>query len=129
MRVILMHPDGEEAKIRIKAERRPKTRPFLQVSLARLEELAELYPSLDLRLTRAPIYCSLFFTGQSVFYDPYHLGCCPDQLKGTNQFLVLELRRARSYELLEQHFEFLWNDESTIPLSDVVEYYRRDIGV
>jgi class 3 adenylate cyclase len=128
MRVILMHPDGEEAKVRRKSERRRKDRPFLLVSLSRLEELAEEYASLELRLTRAPIYCSLFFTSQSVFYDPYHLGSFPGQQSGQNQFVVIEFRRGHSYDLLESHFEFLWNAESTFPLAEVAQDYRREIG-
>jgi hypothetical protein len=85
------------------------------------------YDTLEIRLTRSPIYCSLFFIHNSVIYDPYHLGCLPEQESGQNQFMVVEFTNKIRYQLLRSHFEFLWQDQSTVGIKEVVARYRNEI--
>jgi len=120
MRLLLAHPEGDEAKIRKRAEARQNAGAFLKVPLSRLEELQSRYPNLEVRLATLSIYCSLFFTDRSVLYDPYHLGYSAGDESGQNLFVVIEFTKGQCYQLLLSHFEFLWNDPSTATLLEVI---------
>lgn len=127
MRILLAHPEGEEARIRKRAEARGNAEAFLKVPLRRLEELKNRYPQLEVKLTTLPIYCSIFMTDRSVFYDPYHLGCLEGHDSGQNLFLLVEFTHGQCYTLLERHFDFLWNDSSAAQLVEVTSRLRREI--
>jgi len=127
MRLLLAHPEGDEARVRERAEGRRSADAFLKVPLSRLDELQHRYAGLEIKLTTLPLYCSLFFTGQSVFYDPYHLGYLPGSDSGQNRMLVVEMRTGQRYDILMSHFEFLWNDLAAMRVSDVISRYRREI--
>lgn len=111
MKVLLSHQDGQEAQIRRKLENRSDNAKFMKVPLSRLRELKKDYKNLEIRLTKLPIYCSLFLWDEGCIYDPYHLGNLPDSKDGQNRFIVIEMVKNNYYTLLQNHFNFIWNQE------------------
>jgi len=91
----------------------------------RPENLIELlqYPNISVRVTDASVNCSLFFTSQAVYYDPY-LWALPHPASRTeNNFWVFEFDKVSDprydcYTLLEKHFEFL--HRYSVPLEEVL---------
>jgi hypothetical protein len=89
------------------------------------DDLIELlqYPNISIWVTEQVTTCSLFFTSQAVYYDPY-LWALPDAPGRTeNNFWVFEFDRAGEpeydcYTLLEKHFSFLLSH--SIPLEQVL---------
>ncbi len=120
IRVLLEDPYTKAAETRLRASR-VKER-FGKLSPDRFKELSELYAyNLEIRFTENPVYCSLFFTYESVIYDPYHLGRPNLAERVGNHFLVFEFVRPSGedylgprdyYSLLKNHFDFLWSDET-----------------
>lgn len=107
-----------------------------KLSPQRLHQLLQKYDSnLEIRFTENPVYCSLFFVGDSVIYDPYHLGKRQPAIRPGNQFLVFEFQRPSVeqqngprdfYGLLEDHFNFLWTDrESTKTFADLCKEHPK----
>lgn len=113
---------------------------------AQLVDLLKYHPSIEIRVTDAAVNCSLFFTSQSVYYDPYLWARHDAAIATENNFWVFEFQPIPSYmtnaikydcyKLLEKHFEFLWDHSK--PLEEIlcsppdgegvprgVEFYRR----
>jgi hypothetical protein len=120
IRVLLENPYAKLAEAHLQASR-AKDR-FGKLSPERFKELLELYTNnLEIRFTDNPVYCSLFFTYESVIYDPYHLGRPNWAERVGNHFLVFEYERPTReeylgprdyYSLLKSHFDFLWSDRT-----------------
>jgi hypothetical protein len=95
--------------------------------LSRLEEL-DGYDNVIIRVTEHSVNCSLFFTSDAVFYDPYLWALPKPHGRTENNFWVFEFRKAERkdydcYSLLEKHFNFLAT-EST-PLKDFLGEGRK----
>jgi hypothetical protein len=81
-----------------------------------------------MRVTEHPVNCSLFFTSDAVFYDPYLWGLPNPSGRTENNFWVFEFRRSEHkkydcYPLLEKHFEFL--ELESLPLKDFMGADRK----
>jgi hypothetical protein len=90
-----------------------------------LRELLEL-GTVSLRVTGHPVNCSLFFTGESVFYDPYLWAMPGPKKRSENNFWVFDFGSGSEeqfgcYRLLETHYDFL-RGHST-PLKEVLDHY------
>jgi len=121
--VVLCSPFSSFANARAHANRTTLDHWKHSVSLPRLRDLEKNH-NVTIKVTEHPINCSLFFVGESVFYDPY-LWSSPSAESATeNNFWVIEFARtstedpADSYNLLEGHFNFLWKE--SIPLETFV---------
>jgi hypothetical protein len=111
MTVVLENPFSPVSLLRQRVERRED--PWAKLRPDVLMKAKQKYKGLSLLFTDFPVYCSLFYIGDSVFYDPYHLGRKRAEYCG-NEFLVFEFRRpnvaARKrnrdyYGLLDNYFE------------------------
>lgn len=93
-----------------------------KMSFHRLKELNN-YDNITIKITDHAVNCSLFFTSDSVFYDPY-IWAKPESADRTeNNFWVFEFIRRDNpdynfecYHLLEKHFNFLYN--TAVPLEE-----------
>ncbi len=109
--VVLESPFSQFALTRALANRVTHSHWEEKVIVPVLEKL-DSYNNVEIRITDHPINCSLFFTSDAVFYDPY-LWALPNISGRTeNNFWVLEFGQAESavydcYALLEGHFSFL----------------------
>jgi hypothetical protein len=88
----------------------------------KIENLLELlkYRNITLLVTEVPVNCSLFFTSDDVFYDPY-LWPMKSGKRTENNFWVFEFTRTEDldrdcYTILERHFDFCF--EKSIRLED-----------
>jgi hypothetical protein len=93
-----------------------------KVSERELEALAKLN-NVVIKVTELPVNCSLFITTRSVFYDPY-LWAVPASERPSgrpeNNFWVFEFaknnhREYGCYELLREHFRFLFEHSISLP--------------
>lgn len=128
MTVILENPYDENGRLRLQAD--GETQPWTDMPWARLEQLVDRYErNLEVSFTSVPMFCSLFFTDQSVFYDPYHFGTVAQGQPTKNNFLVIEFdnRQSRagksSYATLERHFEFVRQSGMTMSFEEFREKY------
>jgi hypothetical protein len=138
IQVLLESPYSQLAEARRRAA--PATARWDKIPPVRIRRLLDLYPeNLKIRFTESPVYCSLFFTCDSVIYDPYHLGrrSWAGALRVGNQFLVFEFEKPPRehllgprdyYSLLEGHFEFLWDDEKTKTFEELCTEHPEDLG-
>jgi hypothetical protein len=93
-----------------------------KVDIYQLEKLDEL-ENVNIQVTEHPVNCSLFFTSEAVFYDPY-LWSKPKKSEAVeNHFWVFDFERINDglsdyecYHLLKLHFDFLFKE--SIPLKD-----------
>ncbi|NIA31906.1 MAG: hypothetical protein GWP06_18595 [Actinobacteria bacterium] len=100
-----------------------------KVNLDYLEPIIQKYRNLEIRVTSHPVNCSLFFTSESVFYDPY-LWALPSRIgeRVENNFWVFDFIKSSDterladlyecYSVLERHFEFLY--EHSVSLEEFV---------
>ena len=98
-----------------------------KVTPRRLEEV-DGYDNVTIRVTEHPILCSLFFTSEAVFFDPYLLAKPKTSERTENNFLVLEFRRADDkrydcYSILKMHFDFYWRE--SVSLKDFIGEGRK----
>ena len=81
------------------------------------------HPNVTIRVTDRSVNCSLFLTGQAVYYDPYLWALPYPGARAENNFWVLEFTRGEDgdrdcYALLEKHFDFLLS--YSVPLEEVL---------
>jgi hypothetical protein len=91
-------------------------------SKLRLDLLARLhneYPNVRIRVSPRNIYCTLFFTENAMYFDPYHLAV--DGGRITNRFICMKLTQKEMtagllshYELLKRHFSTVWDHSSKL---------------
>ncbi len=132
IKVLLENPYSQVAKLHRQASGGEK--PWEKLSPERLAWLIDKYKNLKIRFTDNPVYCSLFFTRESVIYDPYHLGKIGKAARVGNQFLVFEFEKPPNkyirgahdyYSLLEDHFNFLWDNQTKTFKQLCAEYPKR----
>jgi hypothetical protein len=81
------------------------------------------YPNVTLRVTNETVNCSLFFSSQAVYYDPYLWALPHSGGRTENNFFVFEFQKVANpsqgcYGLLEKHFEFIAHN--SIPLEELL---------
>lgn len=76
-------------------------------------QLYNNYPNVSIRVSTSQMYCTVFYTQDEMFYDPYHLGKLHGRI--TNKFLCLRLTNQSTnnngesyYNILQNHFDALW---------------------
>lgn len=123
--VVLESPFSDFALTRAAANRLDKHHWKDKIDPESLIERLQ-FPNINIRVTDVPVNCSLFFTSQSVLYDPY-LWALPDKNGRTeNNFWVFEfgkvshrdpefVKQFDCYCVLEKHFEFLWHYSVPLP--------------
>jgi hypothetical protein len=127
--IIIENPFSENGKIRRRAD--GNALPWRDLSWERIEELNSKYENLTFLFTGLPIMCSLFFTDNIVFYDPYHFGRLPEQESTKNHFLVFEFNKPSkynkisTYNTLKSHFDFIMADEQTLNFVDFKRKFIR----
>ena len=132
MTVILENPYSENGKCRLRADN--KSKAWRDLSWERIREINEKYENLTIHFTGVPILCSLFFTDTVVIYDPYNLSRMPNIETSKNHFLVLEISKPTHsidhdyYTQMECHFDFILNDELTIPFEQFADQYKDNLG-
>ncbi len=111
--VVLESPFSEFAKTRALANRVTHHQWQEKITVERLKELSQKY-NVTIKVTEDAVNCSLFFTSNSVFYDPYLWAKPTPALRTENNFWVFEFRKQEPpnkdyecYSLLEKHFDFL----------------------
>lgn len=116
--VVLESPFSPFAKARALANEVSWDHWYFKVNPTELIQMGKNY-SLTVRVTEHPVNCSLFFTNEAVFYDPYLWGRPSKARPNENNFWVFEFRKAPDpeydcYSLLEKHFSFLWDNSETL---------------
>lgn len=95
-----------------------------KVDLNHLEQIINEYNNLEIKVTPHPVNCSLFFTSESVYFDPYLWALPEIGERVENHFWVFEFMKSNDskrltdkyecYSLLELHFEFLYKHSVTL---------------
>lgn len=99
-----------------------------RVDVNHLEKLDKKCDNVIIRVTEHPVNCSLFFTSESVFYDPYIWAKPIPTETIENHFWVFDFKRVDEvgydcYNLLGMHFEFLARE--SVPLKEFLGEGRR----
>ena len=122
-KVVLESPFSEHAYARALASGIKLHHWQEKVDLHHLKEITEKY-KVEVKVTSFPVNCSLFFTSEDVFYDPYLWALPEKEERVENHFWVFDFKKIEDrlsykyecYNLLEKHFNFLF--EHGIPLKD-----------
>ena len=125
-KVVLESPFSEHAYARALASKIDVHHWADKVKIGHLEEISKKYKNLTIRVTSFPVNCSLFFTSENVFYDPYLWALPQKEERVDNHFWVLNFKNLgknkeipdgfECYNLLGLHFDFLF--EHGVPLND-----------
>ena len=127
--VVLESPFSAFSYARALASQERKHQWKEKMDLDQIEKLENM-ENVNIRVTEYPINCSLFFTSEAVFYDPY-LWSKPKKAEPVeNHFWVFDFEKKSEslddfecYHLLKLHFDFLYK-EST-PLLDFLGEGRK----
>jgi hypothetical protein len=122
-KIVLESPFSEHAYARALASRITRHHWNERVDLTHLREINEK-GNVEIKVTSFPVNCSLFFTRENVFYDPYLWALPNHEDRVENHFWVFDFKKledesSKDYECythLEKHFDFLF--EHAIPLND-----------
>jgi hypothetical protein len=126
---VLQSPDSDFAVARALANGVKDHHWALKPGLSSLKMLHER-KNVEIRVTRHPINCSLFFTKQTALYDPYLWGKLKAGDATENNFWVFRFERmggegkeAGCYQLLQSHFEFLLSN--SVPFAEVMRSWAK----
>jgi hypothetical protein len=127
LRLLLVNPFSPAKQVRNKRNNvRSIIDPKLRLDL--IGSVLRQYESVEVRFTDE-VYSSLFITDKEMIYDPYHLGKAADRIE--NYFLAIHIQRVDEnerrdfYQLLKDHFEFLW--ASGLRLPQFVARYEKEL--
>ncbi len=131
MDVILQDPYSQNGAWRREAD--GNVGAWVDISVDRLEKVAQDYEHLSISFTGLPVFCSVFLTDASVFFDPYHYGRLSDKKyrRAKNDFFVAEFLLPDNpeptdfYPTLDRHFEYVKAHPETVPLATFLKKHSR----
>lgn len=68
----------------------------------------------------------LIITDTCAFFQPYQYGRIQDTLCIGESFVVIKFGRGHAFDLLSQHFDYIWNDKSNIEPDEMLKKYEND---
>ena len=71
----------------------------------------------------------LIITDTCAFFQPYQYGKIEDTLCIGESFVIIRFGRGQAFDLLLQHFDYIWNDKSNIEPEGMLKKYENDENI
>ncbi|HET7229156.1 MAG TPA: hypothetical protein VFJ16_04105 [Longimicrobium sp.] len=111
LNILLLDPLSEDKRVRDQLNTAGEA-PDSKFKFPVFIELYNTFQNVHIRFVRENVYCSLFFSQDAMFYDPYHLGRFHDRIERMFclKFLSMETGTGTIsyYAVLKRHFDALW---------------------
>ena len=68
----------------------------------------------------------LIITDTCAFFQPYQYGRIKQTFCIGESFIILKFGKGQAYDLLSQHFHYIWNDKTNLNHSQMLKHYEND---